>query len=185
MDVDRMELKLLALALDYPGAGFQKSLPGLWAAAADLPEGTRREKLTAGLEGLRALPPLGLQECYTGAFDLNPATTLNMTHHLWGDSEQRAAALVRLEQAYRAAGYERSTGELPDFLPLMLEFLAVCPQAPDRDFVWQCLGGLERLVERLADSAPVYAVLLGRLAELRPSSAPGRPVEGGLHEPRG
>lgn len=185
MEARERELKLLALLLQYPNAAFREVLPDVAAAARGLPA-AGREALGAGLEAFAALPPLELEARYTAAFDLNPATTLNMTHHLWGDSEQRAAALARLERAYRGAGYARADGELPDFLPLMLEFLAVSPQVPDREFVWSCLGGLKRMAERLADEAPVYAGLLARIEALRPPSATAGPVEeGGRHEPRG
>jgi nitrate reductase delta subunit len=186
MEARERELKLLALLLQYPDAAFREALPELAEAARGLPDAAGREALQAGVEALAALPPLELAARYTAAFDLSPSTTLDMTHHLWGDSEQRAAVLARLERAYRGAGYARANGELPDFLPLMLEFLAVCPQAPDREFVWSCLEGLKTLGPRLAQEAPVYAALLARVEALRPPSATAQPLEeGGRHEPRG
>jgi nitrate reductase delta subunit len=91
---------------------------------------------------------------------MNPSTTLNLSYHLYGDNEKRADMLARLQQRYRDAGYERTTGELPDYLPMMLEFLSVCPESENTGLIWECLRGLEDVVDRLQKAAPPYAALL-------------------------
>ena len=68
--------------------------------------------------------------------------------------------LARLQQRYQDAGYERITGELPDYLPMMLEFLSVCPDTENTGLIWQSLRGLEGVVNRLQKTAPPYAALL-------------------------
>ena len=109
---------------------------------------------------LKTHSPIHLQEGYTAAFDMNPTTTLNLTYQLYGDNEKRADVLARLQQRYQDAGYERITGELPDFLPMMLEFLSVCPDTENTELIWECLQGLEDVVDRLQKAAPPYAALL-------------------------
>jgi nitrate reductase delta subunit len=102
---------------------------------------------------------------------MNPALTLNLTHHVLGDTEPRAAVLADLARTYAAAGWAPTTGELPDYLPLMLEFLSLRPE-PDRGgAVWRALEGLDDYVARLASEAPAYAALLAPLASL---CGPGR-----------
>ena len=152
----QFELKLVSELLQYPDEEFMKRLPDLEAVVAKLPDEENRN----GFEQFIA----ALQETYTAVFDMNPSTTLNVTYHLWGDGEKRADALARLKELYATAGYELSTGELPDYLPLMLEFLAFCPDARGIDVLWQCLGGLRPLIDRLGKTAPNYAVLLDVLA---------------------
>ena len=72
----------------------------------------------------------------------------------------RADVLARLQQRYQDAGYERITGELPDYLPMMLEFLSVCRGSENTGLIWECLQGLEDVVDRLRKAAPPYAALL-------------------------
>ena len=93
-------------------------------------------------------------------FDMNPAMTMNMTYHAYGDNEKRAAALAHLQHNYEQAGWQRITGDLPDYLPLMLEFLSICPDPKHTAPVWQCLRGMQPLVERLGKKEPIYAALL-------------------------
>ncbi|MFZ7126755.1 MAG: nitrate reductase molybdenum cofactor assembly chaperone [Desulfobacterales bacterium] len=153
-------LKIYSLLLADPGHPAAGDWPGLSAEISRLPEGPARRALSGFLHAAFERPKIQLREMYTGAFVLSPATTLNMTYHLWGDTEKRAQALVRLQQVYLDAGYEPLTGELPDHLPLMLEFLGACPEARGADRIWESLAGLEGLVERLRPTAPMYADLL-------------------------
>ena len=106
-----------------------------------------------------------LQENYTAAFDMNPSTTLNMTYHLYGDGEKRAGMMACLQQLYADAGYDCADTELPDFLPMMLEFLAECPIATNIDLIMHYFAGLDGLVNRLQETAQPYAILLGILAD--------------------
>jgi nitrate reductase delta subunit len=97
---------------------------------------------------------------------VDPAATMNLTYHIYGDNEERAAALARLQRNYERAGWERATGELPDYLPLMLEFLAVCGHPEHAEVVWEGLQGLGKLTAHLEKEAPVYASLLHPLTQM-------------------
>jgi nitrate reductase molybdenum cofactor assembly chaperone NarJ/NarW len=153
-------LRLLSALLHYPDDDLLGDLASIETAAARIATGTMRQAIDGFIRYLADHPPMHLRECYTAAFDLSPSTTLNLTWHQHGDSEKRAAALARLQRTYVAAGWERTTGELPDYLPLMLEFLSVCPQPEKADAIWQCLQGIQGFVERLGQTAPAYADLL-------------------------
>jgi nitrate reductase delta subunit len=117
----------------------------------------------AHLEGKEAIH---VQEQYTALFDMSPSTTLNVTYHLWGDGEKRAHLLTRLQQEYAGAGLEKNSLELPDFLPLILEFLASVPKAIHSRVIKTSLKGVETLVERLRPIASHYSGLLEPLMEL-------------------
>ena len=64
---------------------------------------------------------------YVDAFDFSKQCSLHLTYHVHGDRRQRGLAMLKLKQAYRAAGFEPPGDELPDYLPLMLEFAALAP----------------------------------------------------------
>lgn len=170
--------KIVSLLLQYPDEALLAVLPELEAAAVQLPPSRERTGIEAFLAEVKTRSALDLQERYTAAFDLNPATTLNMTYHVLGDSDKRAALLARLQQAYTAAGYEKTTAELPDFLPLVLEFLALVPANCPPEAIRQCCTGLPTLVDRLKTIAPSYAELLRPLAGLFGDRPADRPAEG-------
>jgi nitrate reductase molybdenum cofactor assembly chaperone NarJ/NarW len=157
--------RVIAALLQYPDSAWLDMIPEVAAYSRRLPAGRPRKAIDQFLNYLASQPLLRLQENYTAAFDLTPATTLNMSWHLVGDSRKRAALLARLQQGYRHAGYEGPVRDLPDFLPAMVEFLAVCRDAEILDFFRQCLAGLDGLVSRLMETAPPYAHLLDLLAD--------------------
>ncbi len=105
-------LKLLSILLQYPDDECILSLEELQEAVAQIPQVEQRERCVNFLDYLGNTPLISLQEEYTSTFDLNPSTCLNLTYHKWGD-------------LYHQAGYESSTGELPDYLPLVLEYLSL------------------------------------------------------------
>lgn len=173
-------LALVSRLLQYPDEAFFAELPAMAAAANRLPPGSLADAVEGFLEVIKAQGSVAWQEKYTAAFDMNPALTLNLTHHAFGDTAQRAAALADLARTYAAAGWAPTTGELPDYLPLMLEFLSLRPE-PDRGgAVWRALEGLDDYVARLASEAPAYAALLAPLASL---CGPGQASGNDGHRP--
>ncbi|MDD2603636.1 MAG: nitrate reductase molybdenum cofactor assembly chaperone [Desulfobacterales bacterium] len=159
-------LALVSRLLQYPDEAFFADLPAMATAANRMPPGPLADAVEGFLEEIKSHGPVVWQEKYTAAFDMNPALTLNLTHHALGDTEPRAAALANLARTYAAAGWAPITGELPDYLPLMLEFLSICPAPDGSAAVWQTLEGLAAYVARLASEAPAYAALLAPLARV-------------------
>jgi nitrate reductase delta subunit len=173
-------LRLLSALLQYPDHDFLSQIEMIETEVDDMPSKEMKKCMDDFLRYLKAHSPIHLQEGYTAAFDMNPSTTLNLTYHLYGDNEKRADMLARLQQRYQDAGYERTTGELPDYLPMMLEFLSVCPDSDSMQLIWECLGGLEDVVGRLQKAAPHYAALLQPLVHMVADriGSDGRPGHG-------
>ena len=91
---DRIQCKLLAFLLEYPASSWHTDLADLNEVVETVIDSQRRELLQSFLRYAEATPPLKLQEIYTAAFDLDPATSLHLTYHLMGDSEDRGKALA-------------------------------------------------------------------------------------------
>jgi nitrate reductase delta subunit len=159
-------LRLLSVLLDYPDDALLGRLDEIGDIAGRLPSGEIKNAVEIFLAYLKSHAPLRLQENYTAAFEMHPAGTLNLTWHVFGDNEKRAAALVRLKQVYGRAGWERTGAELPDYLPLMLEFLSICEQPEGAAAVWRHMQGLAPLAAHLEKTAPAYAALLQPLARM-------------------
>ena len=153
-------LRMISLLLQYPDDDMLGRLDELASIADGVYPAEIRPILQELIKDLDQITPIQAQERYTAVFDMNPSTTLSATYHIYGDNQKRAAALSQLQQHYELAGWERITGELPDYLPMMLEFLSLCTDPEHIAPVWQCLKGIQPLIDGLKVRAPVYATLL-------------------------
>jgi nitrate reductase delta subunit len=167
--------QILSVLLDYPDNRLLNDLISIVTAARQIAEPEFKHAVLNFLTYLTAHDLLRLQENYTAAFDLGPATTLNLTYHAFGDNEKRAAALAKLQHLYDQTGWERTSGDLPDYLPLLLEFLSIHPRPEPAAAtqIWQCLDVTTHLVTGLEKKAPAYAGLLRPLARLAAAAATG------------
>lgn len=159
-------LKLISVLLLYPDDEFIHWLSSLENELNDKVNDSEKEKLLGFVKGIQHMPLLHLQEHYTRIFDMNPKTCLNLTYHSLGDTEKRGRALAQLDQVYCQAGYDRITGELPDYLPLMLEFLAQGSGSEGIDLLWSQLDGLKNIIANLNDQDSPYRVLFEILTDL-------------------
>jgi nitrate reductase molybdenum cofactor assembly chaperone NarJ/NarW len=145
-------LKALSLLLSYPSTELQTAMPEISAvldADARLTPATRR-----GLGGLADWLATGdiyaVQEDYVMLFDRSRTLSLNLFEHVHGESRDRGGAMVSLLETYRDGGFDPVTSELPDHLPVLLEFLSMRPQEETQDI--------------LADAAHIFAAIRTRLA---------------------
>jgi nitrate reductase delta subunit len=167
--------QMLSVLLDYPDKRLLNDLDQIATAARQITEPEFKRAVQDFLTYLKAHDLLRLQENYTAAFDLESATTLNLTYHAFGDNEKRAAALAKLQHLYDRTGWERTSGDLPDYLPLLLEFLFIhpCLEPAAATQIWQCLNATTHLVAGLEKNSPAYAQLLRPLARLAAAAATG------------
>lgn len=175
-------LAILSRLLRYPDAALRADLPDI---AAAIPQAGFRADLLPRLARLprRLMQGDGLdrEEEYVRLFDRGRGTSLHLFEHVHGDTRNRGPAMIELAQVYEQAGYALDARELPDFLPLFLEFCAVAPEETTRNLLTQCTPILDalhaRLLGRGSGEARLYAVILAAtLAEVgaTPAQAPTR-----------
>ncbi|MBL4627368.1 MAG: nitrate reductase molybdenum cofactor assembly chaperone [Roseicyclus sp.] len=159
-------LKALSLILSYPTRELQQAMPEIGAVLASdtrLTAATRRA-LRPLVEELAERDIYELEEQFVLLFDRSRTLSLNLFEHVHGESRDRGGAMVSLVETYRAAGFDPVTSELPDHLPVLLEFLATQPFGEAREtladaaHIFEALNA--RLVRRESQYGAVFASLL-------------------------
>ena len=161
-----MSPKLLAVLLAYPDDALVDALPELRAAAAALARGERRS-LEPVLDALESTPLSELQRAYVETFDFDRRCGLHLTYHVHGDRRQRGLELVRLKRRYSDAGVPLEGSELPDYLPVVLEFTSIRPD-DGRELLTASRGVLELIRSALHDRGSLYAGVLDALCAALP-----------------
>lgn len=160
-------LKLLSVLLDYPRDELWQHGAELRAAVQEAALAAPRQALLRGfVEELLALDPMAAQERWLGLFDRGRAMSLLLFEHIHGESRDRGQAMVDLMETYRKNGFELASSELPDYLPLLLEYLSRRGEAEVSDWLHHTAHILEILAARAAERGSPYAVPLEALVEL-------------------
>jgi len=122
----------LALLLTYPQADWLEQLDHVEALLKEESDcnGNAASTLAPLFELLRGSTLIELQQNYVATFDQTPSHSLHLFEHIHGESRDRGQAMVNLLQEYRAHGLLMTADELPDYVPLFLEYLS---QRPDAD----------------------------------------------------
>ena len=159
--------KLISVLLDYPADELWQHPDELLQAAetAELAP-HRRQQLGAFVGGLLALDPLSAQERWLSLFDRGRSMSLLLFEHVHGESRDRGQAMVNLIETYRQGGLELASRELPDYLPLMLEYLAQRPDAEAVDWLAHTADILGLLAARAGERGSPYALLFEILIEI-------------------
>ena len=121
-------VKLASVLLQYPTLSLFDGLDELDLFAATAGPKPAREAFGRFLGWLRATPATEVAQHYVKTFDLRRRCALYLTYYRYGDTRKRGMAMVVFKTAYRDAGYTVSEDELPDFLPVVLDFAALCPK---------------------------------------------------------
>ncbi|MER0244073.1 nitrate reductase molybdenum cofactor assembly chaperone [Streptomyces sp. HSW2009] len=117
------------------------------------------------------IPVLEAAAHYTDVFDRTHRRTLHLTYYTDGDTRRRGGALAALREVYRAAGWEPDPAELPDYLPLVLEFAARCPRAGNK-LLRGHRAAVELLRLALEDRGTHYAEVLDAVSATLPGPRP-------------
>ncbi len=153
--------KALSALLAYPSEELQGALPDIGAVfeRESRLDGTQRGALASLVAWLGTTDLLDAQESYVALFDRGRATSLHLFEHVHGDSRARGQAMVELQALYAKAGLRPSVNELPDYLPMMLEYLSLAGDAEARDMLGDCAHIVRAIGEALVDRDSRYAAV--------------------------
>jgi nitrate reductase delta subunit len=164
----RYTLRVLAHVLRYPDAAFRAHIPEMQAAlkaeAALAP--MRLAELHALLKHLAQHPALEVESGYVELFDRGRRTALHLFEHVHGDSRERGPAMIDLIQTYEKGGLFLGSEELPDHLPVLLEFASTQPPAQAREFLGEIAHIVRVIFSALQARQSPYASVLASVLEL-------------------
>ena len=176
-------LRVLARLLGYPDAELRGNLAALREALHGeraLPP-QRLAELNALMDFIAQSAPLEAEAGYVELFDRGRATSLHLFEHVHGDSRDRGPAMIDLAQTYEKAGLFLAEGEMPDFLPVVLEFTSTQPPREAREFLAEMAHIFNAIFAALQQRGSAYACVLGALLELAGEKA--QPVQIAAEEP--
>lgn len=161
-------LRALAWLLRYPDAELRAALPALIDALrteAVLPA-SRLDELDQLATRLAMQPPLRVEADYVDLFDRSRQTALHLFEHVHGDSRDRGQAMIDLGQTYDRAGLLMAPGELPDYLPVVLEYASTQPPAAARVFLAEIAHIVRAIFSALLKRNSGYASVLAAVLDL-------------------
>jgi nitrate reductase delta subunit len=159
---------VLDLSLRYPDAELRSHLHELVQAidAEGACSSARRDELRALAAELKRQDPMDIEARYVETFDRGRATSLHLFEHVHGDSRDRGPAMIDLAQTYDQAGLHLSPNELPDYLPVVLEFASTQPPQLATEFLGEMAHILTAIFSALVQRASPYAVPVAAVLEL-------------------
>jgi len=163
--------KLASVLLQYPTAALFDGLGDLDAFAATTSPKPARDAFARFLAWLRATAPAEVAQQYVQTFDLRRRSALYLTYYRYGDTRKRGLAMVAFKTAYRDAGYTPSEDELPDYLPMVLEFAALTGRG--QRLLRSRRADLELLRRALARAESPYEDVVGAVCAQLPRLSRG------------
>lgn len=172
--------KLLSVLLDYPGDGMLEAVRELAAGnpqamisstdSTNVLEKAEQRVLADFVTAMLGRDTTEIQSEYVQTFDLTAEHSLHLTHHIFGEEKTRGPALIDLGEFYRSYGLKADEKELPDYLPVILEFVSTLNLDEARVFLADVAKVLKVLAENLEKSGSAYAPLV-RIIEKQGSLA--------------
>ena len=157
--------RALSALLSYPSEEMRRALPEIADVirAAPIVAPAERRGLLDLIDELGHGDLLTAEERYVDLFDRGRALSLHLFEHLHGESRDRGEAMVELKQLYEKAGFELSARELPDYLPVVLEYLSCRDLAEAREMLADCAHILTTIGRSLVARRSRYAAVLQAL----------------------
>lgn len=184
-------LKVMAHLLSYPDAALRRHLPELRGAlqAEQALASARLVELQTLMAHLAGPDALEIEAQYVELFDRGRATSLHLFEHVHGDSRDRGPAMIDLAQTYEKSGLYLGPDEMPDYLPVVLQFVSTQPPAEARAFLGEMAHIFNAIFNALQQRNSAYASVLGALIELAGEKAhavkvvPDEPLDTAWEEP--
>ena len=158
--------KLASVLLQYPTVALFDGLDELDRFATTAGPRAARESFQRFLGWLRETPTSEVAQHYVRTFDLRRRCALYLTYYRYGDTRKRGMAMVVFKAAYRDAGFVVTEDDLPDYLPLVLDFAALCPKG--ERLLTSHRADLELLRRGLIKADSPYADVVGAVAAALP-----------------
>lgn len=164
----RLTLRAFAALLGYPTHELQEHIAEVEESIRSeraLPRADRR-RLDPLLASIRTEELLDLQSAYSELFDRSRSLSLHLFEHVHGDSRERGQAMIDLGEQYLASGFFLASSELPDFVPVFLEYASCLPADEAREMLAQPAHVFAALAERLDKRSSPYAAIFHGLVSL-------------------
>lgn len=177
--------RALGLMLNYPDEAQQSLMPAILetvAAEPRLPAKVARAVTRLG-DRLNQTDLYELQEDYVQIFDRTRTLSLNLYEHVHGESRDRGQAMANLVELYKQQGLELAANELPDYLPVFLDFLSVLPDDHAASLLGEAVHVLEALGLRLHKRSSPYRAVFGALVALSDAAPDSQAVAALMAEP--
>jgi len=168
--------KILSILLCYPENRLRDAIPAIRDYLGSTDTVSALEPL---LHDLQNMDLIELQEDYVQTFDRNPSHSLHLFEHLHGEDRIRGQALSDLLTEYQKEGVTLSSGELPDYLPLFLEFLALCNLNKAEELLGSAIHIIAHIGRKLKEDNSRYTCifrLLEQLSPVEPELMRGAPI---------
>lgn len=149
--------KVASLLLQYPDDELRALGPQLRAAVDDVGGEAAGPPLDRVLRWWTDTPPLDVERHYVDVFDTAKRSGLYLTYYGEGDRRERGSALLRLGRMYRAGGFPQNGRELPDFLPVVLEFAAAADGVDGELPLREHRAALDVITRALSEAGSPYA----------------------------
>lgn len=169
--------RILSALLSYPQPDLIAALPEIGQELADEPGFA--ETLQPLLSYLKSEQLIPLQENYVATFDRTPSQALHLFEHIHGESRDRGQAMVDLMEEYRRHGFEPDVSELPDYVPLFLEFLSLVDDEIAEKLLGDAIHVLAAIGVRLQRNDSPYSsifMLLTTLTDVVPQEQGEPPI---------
>jgi nitrate reductase delta subunit len=160
--------KILGLLMSYPEASRVSYLDECEAVLVQeqaLPE-KQLSNVLAFIAELKTADLYRMQEEYVATFDRGRSHCLHLFEHIHGESRDRGQAMVNLASAYEEKGLYIDRAELPDYLPLFLEFLSQCPEDEAIALLAEPVDIIATIGARLEERGSAYTPLFDALVAL-------------------
>ncbi|HSI93534.1 MAG TPA: nitrate reductase molybdenum cofactor assembly chaperone [Jiangellaceae bacterium] len=167
-----MTCQVASHLLGYPDEDFRSRLPLLTDAVASLSAGRAQAGLARFIDHVQGTPARDLAEHYVSTFDRRRRCCLYLTWWTDGETRRRGQALAGLKERYRRRGLELGDSELPDFLPVVLEYAATGDLADGLALLQEQRAGLELLRIALEEAGSAYADVVAAVCSLLPGPSP-------------
>ena len=140
--------RLISVLLQYPSEDWLQ-LDELQGALAEIGAVAATEPILRFIDEVKHFTLDDLSELYVNTFDFNAKTSLYLTYSELGEEKERGEKLVQLKAIYETVGMEADETELPDYLPMFLEFLSLAPTELARNLLQQYRPAIEQLAAEL------------------------------------